>query len=69
MFHRLLVSLDGFARAEHAIPVAAHIARTTGSSILFLRVVPFPVEYEGGGVQPAPFIPGDGSAEQSEATR
>ena len=39
MFNRVLVPLDGSARAEHAIPIAARIARATGGSVLLLRVV------------------------------
>ena len=39
MFQRILVPLDGSKRAESVIPVAANIARATGGSLLFLRVV------------------------------
>lgn len=39
MFERILVPLDGSKRAEHAIPVAAHLARAGGGSIVFVRVV------------------------------
>ena len=39
MFRRLLVPLDGSARAERAALTAARIARATGSSILLHRVV------------------------------
>ena len=63
MFQRILVPLDGSERAERAIPVAARIARNTGSSILFLRVVPFPVEYGIARIQPTTFVPGDDEAE------
>jgi len=41
MFKRILVPLDGSERAESAIPFAARIARNTGSSIKFIRVVSF----------------------------
>ncbi|HZO72597.1 MAG TPA: universal stress protein [Ktedonobacteraceae bacterium] len=44
MFKRILVPLDGSERAESAIPVAARIARNTGSSIKFIRVVSYPLE-------------------------
>jgi nucleotide-binding universal stress UspA family protein len=37
MFQRILVPLDGSALAERALPVVAHIARTTGASITLLR--------------------------------
>ena len=39
MFKRLLVPLDGSAGAERAIPLAARLARATGGSIIFVRVV------------------------------
>jgi len=39
MFKRILVPLDGSPRAERAIPVAARLARASGGSITFLRVV------------------------------
>ncbi len=42
MFQRILVPLDGSEGAERAIPVAARIARTSGASIVFIRVVPPP---------------------------
>jgi nucleotide-binding universal stress UspA family protein len=46
MFQRILVPLDGSMRAERALPVAARIARATGGSMVLLRVVEPPVEYE-----------------------
>src|ERR1700756_4447172 len=45
MFQRILVPLDGSERAESALPVAANIARATGGSLLFVRVVSLPTEY------------------------
>lgn len=39
MFHHILVPLDGSLRAERALPVAARIARATGSSLMLLRVL------------------------------
>ncbi len=39
MFKHILVPLDGSARAESALPVAARIARAYGASITLLRVV------------------------------
>jgi nucleotide-binding universal stress UspA family protein len=42
MFQHILVPLDGSKRAESAIPVAASIARATGSSLFLLRVVTLP---------------------------
>lgn len=38
MFQRILVPLDGSARAEQAISVAARIARASGGSIILLQV-------------------------------
>ncbi len=39
MFQRILVPLDGSSRALLALPVAAHLARSVGGSIIVLRVV------------------------------
>jgi len=44
MFKRILVPLDGSARAEKAIPVAARIARALGGSVILLRVATAPVD-------------------------
>ena len=44
MYKRILVPLDGSARAEHAIPVAARIARALGGSVILLRVATAPVD-------------------------
>ncbi len=38
MMQRILVPLDGSARAERALPVAARIAKNTGATLLLLRV-------------------------------
>ncbi len=43
MFQRIVVPLDGSNGSERAIPVAARIARASGGSIVFIRVVPTPV--------------------------
>ena len=40
MFQRILVPLDGSQRAEQAIPLAVRLARASGGSLLFLRIVP-----------------------------
>ena len=45
MFKRILVPLDGSARAESAIAVAARVARAYGASIILLRIAETPVEY------------------------
>jgi nucleotide-binding universal stress UspA family protein len=39
MFRRILVPLDGTARAEQALPVAARLARASGGTVVLLRVV------------------------------
>ncbi|HET9921981.1 MAG TPA: universal stress protein [Ktedonobacteraceae bacterium] len=43
MFERILVPLDGSARAEQALPVAARLARASGGSLLLLRVAIVPI--------------------------
>ena len=40
MFQRILVPLDGSARAEQALPAAARVARAFGGTVLLLCVVP-----------------------------
>lgn len=44
MFRRILVPLDGSARAERAIPIAISLAKASGGSITLLYVVPTPVD-------------------------
>jgi nucleotide-binding universal stress UspA family protein len=44
MFARILVPLDGSARAEETLPVAACIARVSRGSIHLLRVVRSPLD-------------------------
>ena len=46
MFQRILVPLDGSARAEMAIPVAARLARAAGGTIFLAQVATIPVMYE-----------------------
>lgn len=45
MFKRILVPLDGSARAESALPVAARLARAYGASVELVRVVEAYAEY------------------------
>lgn len=45
MFKRILVPLDGSARAESALPVAARIARASSGVIVLMQVVNMPIEY------------------------
>jgi nucleotide-binding universal stress UspA family protein len=42
MFEQILVPLDGSARAERAIPVAARLAQTSGGTVVLLRVAGLP---------------------------
>ena len=44
MYKRILVPLDGSARAERAIPVVARIARAFESSIILMRVATTPID-------------------------
>lgn len=52
MFKRILVPLDGSARAEKAIPVAARLARTSEATIILARIVTIPIMYESYGGLP-----------------
>jgi nucleotide-binding universal stress UspA family protein len=45
MFQRIVVPLDGSERAERAIPVAARLARASGGSVVFVRVVLPPIDF------------------------
>ncbi len=45
VFQHILVPLDGSARAERAIPVAARLARASGGCITLLRAVTLPPEF------------------------
>lgn len=45
MFQRMLLPLDGSKRAERAIPLAARIARASGSSLILLRAAGTQIEF------------------------
>jgi nucleotide-binding universal stress UspA family protein len=45
MLKRILVPLDGSARAERAIPVAARIARAAGGKVVLVQAVAIPFAY------------------------
>jgi nucleotide-binding universal stress UspA family protein len=70
MFQRILVPLDGSARAEEALPTAAYLARTTGASLFLLRVVtpsftyasPYPYSWESPDVLERAMEEGQGEA-------
>ena len=44
MFQRILVPLDGSARAERALPLAARLARASRGTIILFRALSFPPE-------------------------
>jgi nucleotide-binding universal stress UspA family protein len=43
MFHRILIPLDGSERAQRAVPLAAQLARATGSTVVLLHVIAPPL--------------------------
>jgi nucleotide-binding universal stress UspA family protein len=45
MFQRILVPVDGSARSERAVPVAARIARASQGSVILVRVVSTVIEF------------------------
>lgn len=45
MFKRILVPLDGSARAEQALPIAARIVRASGGTVMLLHIVTTPLEF------------------------
>jgi len=45
MYKQILVPLDGSARAERSIPVAAHIARSTDGTVILMRIATLPFTY------------------------
>ena len=56
MYTRILIPLDGSARAERALPIAATIARASGASVLLLRVVDLSHDFGVYGMVPSPAI-------------
>src|SRR5215467_14874438 len=44
MYKRILLPLDGSARAEQAVRVAARVARALGGSVILLRVATAPID-------------------------
>jgi nucleotide-binding universal stress UspA family protein len=69
MFRRILVPLDGAARAEKAIPVAARLAKASGGSLVLLRVVSTPMDASGFMYEPVVFTQADLNADISQATQ
>lgn len=56
MFHKILVPLDGSQQAEHALPIAARIARASNATIVLVRNVIPAIEYEYTHYTSFPFI-------------
>ena len=54
MFTRVLVPLDGSKRAEQVLPDAVRLARAGGGTMVLVRVIRPPVEYEA--MRPAPSV-------------
>jgi nucleotide-binding universal stress UspA family protein len=50
MYQRIMVPLDGSARAEGALPVAAQLARASQATLILTCVVTIPLEYGYAGV-------------------
>jgi nucleotide-binding universal stress UspA family protein len=69
MFKRILVPLDGSPLAERAIPVAARIARTADATVVLVRVVRAPIEYESALITTPTWVPPADLKERDEATR
>src|SRR5579859_1902201 len=44
MFQRILVPLDGSARAQRALPVAARLARASGGSIILVQALSIDID-------------------------
>lgn len=56
MFKHILVPLDESACAEQALPMAAHIARTTGATLTLLRVLSYSTDYLAYSLAPGAFV-------------
>ncbi len=67
MFRRILVPLDGSELAEHALPVAARLARASGGSITLLRVVPSQLEFTWQATESTPLMQEALDADQAGA--
>ncbi len=46
MFKHMLVPLDGSARAEQAIPIAARLARAVDGTVILLEVAVVPIDFQ-----------------------
>lgn len=68
VFQHILVPLDGSPLAEQALPVAAHIARATGGSLLLAQVISLPLDYSGGW-SPVPLLNEQACGAEIDAAR
>lgn len=66
MFRHIVIPLDGSHRAEEALPVAARLARATGSQLTLLRVIPPAIELD---VRPVPLTTPAELASEEEIAR
>jgi nucleotide-binding universal stress UspA family protein len=67
MFKRILVPLDGSARAEQALPVAARLARATQGSVILTQVAHIPTDYGMYAATPVVIAPALVDTERAEA--
>lgn len=67
MFKRILVPLDGSRLAERAIPLAVRLARASDGTIIFLRAIRAPVEYESALLTMPTWAPAADPQERDEA--
>ena len=56
MFRRILVPLDGSSLAEHALPLAARLAKVSGGTITLLHVSNLTMEYGPSFAQPFMYV-------------
>lgn len=68
MFQHILVPLDGSARAERALAVAARLARANHGTVTLLRVVSAPIDYAAYMVPAATYIQGVIDPDLTQAT-
>jgi nucleotide-binding universal stress UspA family protein len=67
MFKHVLVPLDGSREAEKALSVATQLVRASGGSLILVRAVRAPVEFELGVAPPATWAPAAQPEEREEA--
>ncbi len=67
MFQHILVPLDGSARAERAIPVAARLARAASGCVTLLQAVTLPLEIAEQTFE-SPMVQGNMAVDREQAT-